>query len=955
MKQTSFPWQELSNCLQGDLHVDTLHRAIYATDASNYQIKPLAVVCPKNAADVKQTLAFASKYRIPVVGRGGGTSLVGQSIGEGIVLDFTRYMNRILAYDKDERWAWVEPGIVRDVLNDFLKKDGLHFAPDPATSSRATVGGMIANNSSGTRSIVYGKTIDHVMELEAMLADSEIIHCKDVRHQELESVLSGTSRESELYRALFSTIEANRTEIERRFPKVMRRVGGYNLDEFLETDWNLSKLLTGSEGTLAVILRAKIRLEPLPKAQSLCIVHFHDFYECIASVPEILSFQPASVELLDNLLISLSRENLETKRYSHFIQGSPGGVLVVEFFGESQADAAQKAKALQEHFLKRKISYAAPLFVDKKLIEDVFALRKKGLGLLLGVKGNRKPIAFIEDAAVPVQHLCEYIREVFDVCKKHNTPVVAYAHASVGLLHVKPLLDLRDAEDIHRMKLIAQETLQLVLKYRGSWSGEHGDGLARSPYNEAFFGKQLYEAFRFIKSAFDPHFILNPGKIVDAPPPDYHLRYGAAYRDQDFIHRYYYRDEGSFSEAIHLCNGVGECRKLSGGTMCPSFRVTKEEKDSTRGRANVLRLALSGQLDKQDFLSEAVGEALDLCLSCKACKSECPSNVDMAKLKSEILYYRRSRHGWTLMDRMIENQEKIASLCSGWMAPLVNAALKNRWVRIGLEKMIGVDRRRVLPLYNAHEVFQQASRPIEKEYSENTVVLFVDSYIKYHDPSIGLSAIKLLEFLGFEALICNHGCCQRPALSRGLLDTAAKKAERMWQSLEPYLQAGLPIVVCEPSCASALVDDTPDLLEDAKWRNYRSQIFLIEEFLAQQQAIGKITKTIPWPNKPILLHGHCHQKALFGTQALHTLIEHAGARSFREIESGCCGMAGSFGYERRHYDISEKLAHETLVKELSSADDDAIILANGFSCRHQIEHFARRKAHHWVEVLNFPS
>ncbi len=949
MKEINTSLKKLNSKLKGELHSDSLSQGIYATDASNYQIMPAAVALPKDEEDVRLLVNFALENQLPVLARGGGTSLVGQTVGEGLVIDFTKYMDQVLELNVEEQWAWVQPGIVRDVLNQQLTPHGLHFAPDPATSSRATVGGMIANNSSGTRSILYGKTIDHVLELRILLADGSLLHCKELSPETLEKTLESEGRISEIYRNLFRIVEENRSEIATRFPKVMRRVGGYNLDEFLDGRWNLSRIITGSESTLGIILSAKIRLVPNPKFQSLCIVHFHDFFDSIAHVAEMVRFNPASVELLDRMLIEKSRENMETRRYCGFIEGNPGGALVVEFFSEQQSDATNKAEELALHLKNKGIGYAWPVIADRAGMEAVFTVRKKGLGLLMGVKGKRKPIAFIEDAAVPLESLPAYIKEVFDCCHAHEVPVVAYAHASVGLLHVKPLLDLRDPADIERMKQISLETLELVKKYKGSWSGEHGDGLARSPYNLSFFGERLYKAFVEVKRIFDPSGIMNPGKIVDAPPVDQHLRYGPDYKDGEYKSMFSYRQEGGFADAVHLCNGVGECRKTSGGTMCPSYRATREEKDTTRARANLLRLAMSNQLDEKGLESPLLSDVMDLCLSCKACKSECPSNVDMSKLKSEVQYIQKKKHGLGIADRLILMQDNLGKWNSGRMAPLVNGFLRRKFIRFLLEKWAGIDKRRILPEYTKHPF---ESTPNSTSAGEKPqVVLFADTYMKYHDSAVGFSARTLLERCGFQVHVFSQGCCQRPAISHGLLDQARQRGESTFRALKIFLDQKIPVVVCEPSCATALRDDLPDLLEDPQYARYADQIFLLEDFILNQKKSNNSSIRI----KPghYLLHGHCHQKAVFTTKALHALFSDQDNVSLEELQTGCCGMAGSFGYEKEHYEISEQISNMALIPGIKERNPDSRIIATGFSCRHQIAHFADKTARHWVEYLEF--
>lgn len=942
-------WEQLRSELRGDLNWNDLYKGLYATDASNYQIFPLAVVAPFDKRDVQVVVDFAKKHKISILARGGGTSLVGQTVGKSIVVDFTKYMNRIISVDPEQKFAIVEPGVIRDEFNQALSSYKLHFAPDPATSSRAAIGGMIANNSSGTRSILYGKTIDHVLELEVLLEDGSIVQCKDCSGSEINEKLQLKNKEGDLYRGLFNIVALNREEIIHRFPKVMRRVGGYNLDEFLDENWNLSKIFVGSEGTLGIILSAKIRLVPNPSYQCICVVHFDSFYDSIAHIQEMVKFNPASVELLDELLIERSRQNIETKRYCNFIQGNPKAVQLVEFYGETPEEAKDKANNMSQHLRSMSIGVAHPIYTDKLDIESIFTLRKKGLGLLMGVKGNRKPIAFIEDAAVPLEHLADYIMEVFEVCKKNSTPVVAYAHASVGLLHVKPLLDLRDAEDIARMKKISEETLDLVLKYKGSWSGEHGDGLARGPFNEKFFGKQLYEAFIELKQIFDPSRLFNPGKIIDTPSQEKNLRYGVTYHDRPFESKFYYRDEGDFKSAVHLCNGVGECRKTSGGTMCPSYRATKDEKDSTRGRANILRLALSGQLDQKGMNSEALTEVMELCLSCKACKSECPSNVDMSKLKSEVLHIHKKNYGLNAIDLLIKYQILISEICSGQLAKVVNTMLKSKSFRKINELITGLDARRILPEYSSKFKVKNSTF---SNFNSKSVVLFVDTYIRYHEPNIGHMAHLLLESLGFEVILIQKGCCQRPAISRGLLDLAKQKGKKVLDSLYPYLIKGVPVVICEPSCASSLKDDLVDLMDELYWKELSENIFLIEDFIEKEIRTGKSKSFIKIKPGNYLFHGHCHQKSIFGTKAIHQIFNKCPDVKLRELNTGCCGMAGIFGYEKKNYDLSKKLAEVVLVPEINNSNESQIVIADGFSCRHQIEHFTNKKPVHWLETID---
>ncbi|MCO6476999.1 MAG: FAD-binding protein, partial [Phaeodactylibacter sp.] len=695
----------LKTNIRGNVLTDEASLGLYATDASVYQARPVAVVLPKDEADVLTAIKIAGEHQVSILPRGGGTSLAGQTVGHSMVLDFSKYMNNILEINEQERWARVQPGLVRDELDAALEPLGQHFAPDPATSSRANVGGMIGNNSSGTKSILYGKTVDHVLELKVALADGTILHLKNESPESWRQKEEQPGREGEIYRQFKEIILANEAEIQARFPKVMRRVQGYNLDEFAgKTDWNLSKLICGSEGTLATILEAKINLEPLPRFKAVCVVHFADLLEAIRAVTPMLPFGPAAIEILDRSIVELSRKNLTTQRHCHFIEGHPAAIQIVEFYGNTAEEALERPHRMIAQLKELGLGYAYPLYPQGPEYEDVWIIRKKGLGLMLGMKGDKKPLPFIEDAGIPTDVLPEYIRRVLAICEKHQTEAAMYAHASVGVIHVRPILDLRQSEDIERFKRIADETFELVKEYGGSWSGEHGDGLVRSFYLRRYFGDQVYEALRQVKQLFDPDNRMNPGKIIDAPPIDRNLRYGAAYRDDPVETVFQFREDGSFGNAVHMCTGVGECRKMLGGTMCPSFKATRDEEHSTRGRANALRLAMSGQLSAAGLADKRLLEALDLCLSCKACKSECPSNVDMAKLKSEVWQKKFDNFGIPWRDRLIRNSAKAAALFSGTLAPFINRVQKAHAFRSFLNKAIGIHQNRVLPEY-AREPF----------------------------------------------------------------------------------------------------------------------------------------------------------------------------------------------------------------------------------------------------------
>jgi FAD/FMN-containing dehydrogenase/Fe-S oxidoreductase len=942
---------ELKN-IKGDVLSDAYSLGMYSTDASFYQIKPLIVVLPLDEADVKTAVEVARTRKLKILPRGAGTSLAGQTVGEAIVIDFSKYMNKILEFNEKERWVKVQPGLVCDELNKEMAKYGLQFAPDPATSSRANVGGMVGNNSSGTKSILYGKTVDHILEANVLLADGTQLLLKELPEQEFNQKAQQQDREGEIYKGVKDIIEKNHEEIRQRFPKVMRRVGGYNLDEFVYTDrWNLAKLITGSEGTLAVSLDLKVNLEPLPKFKSVVVVHFADLQEAIRAVEPMLPYTPSAVEILDRTVLKLSAENLTTKHLCHFIEGDPAAILIVEFYGDTYDSVIQRPEEMIRTLKSKQLGYSYPLFPSGKEYDDVWALRKKGFGLMLGLKGDKKALSFIEDSAIPTAVLPEYIDQVLKICAKHNTEVAMYAHASVGVIHVQPLLDLRQEQDIKSLKNITDETFELVVKYGGSWSGEHGDGLVRSAYNERFFGPKLYQSFRDLKKLFDPQNIMNPGKIVDALTIEHNLRYGTGYRDQEVKTTFQYRAENSFREHVHMCTSVGECRKMLGGTMCPSFKVTRDEEHSTRGRANALRLAMSGQLDKQGLTSKRLHEVMDLCLSCKACKSECPSNVDMAKMKADVAQMYYDEHGTTLRDRLIRDSSKAASRLAGSWSGVINFIQHTTLFRYAMEKLAGFDRRRVLPEYASEPFYKWFKKNNSYKNAGRRVVLFADTYLNFHEPNIGVSALQLLNACGYEVILANVGCCQRPKISHGFLKEAKAEGTKTIAALQKYIEQGLTIVVCEPSCASALNDDLPDLIDDeAMGMKLKEKVMMIDKFLQHEISEGRLNTTLESTAGNILIHGHCHQKALYGTQAMKTPLGNDN-QTVAEIPSGCCGMAGSFGYEAEHYELSRKIGDSILFPAARSMKPGTTLVANGFSCRHQITHFTGIKPKHWVEVV----
>jgi FAD/FMN-containing dehydrogenase/Fe-S oxidoreductase len=888
-----------------------------------------------------------------ILPRGAGTSLAGQTVGKSLILDFSKYMNSILEVNAAEKWVRVQPGMARDDLNAILAPYELHFAPDPATSSRANVGGMVGNNSSGTKSILFGKTVDHVLEADIILADGTDLHLENCSPKTYDQKAGQNNREGTIYRSFKKLIDIHADEIKARFPKVMRRVGGYNLDEFVYTDqWNLSKLICGSEGTLATTLELKLNLVDLPKHKSVCVVHFAEVLEAISAVASMLPYNPSAVEILDKTVVDLSRSNLTTRHHCHFIEGDPAAILIVEFYGDTLAQVMERPRQMIAELKANDFGYAYPLFPEGEDYDDVWVIRKKGLGLMLGLKGNKKPLAFIEDAGIPSEHLPEYIDRVLKICKKHQTEAAMYAHASVGVIHVRPILDLRLAEDIERLKNISEDTFKLVMEYGGSWSGEHGDGLVRSAYNKRFFGNALYKVFIEVKKLFDPENSMNPGKIIEAQSIAHNLRYGTAYKDDKIKTEYQYKEEEDFASAVHMCSGVGECRKVLGGTMCPSFKATRDEEHSTRGRANALRMAMSNQFGTDGLSSQRLHEVMELCLSCKACKSECPSNVDMAKMKSDTLQMYYDTHGISLRDKLVRDSAKTSSKISGWKAGIVNSVQKSGLFKSILENRAQFDKRRTLPDFAKQPFYKWFEKNAKKtNIGSKKAVLFADTYLNYHEPHIGISAMELLNSCGYEVILANVGCCQRPKISHGFLRDAKRGGAKTIKGLKQYLDQGLKIVVCEPSCASALNDDLPDLIANQEVaEQLKNGVMMIDVFLASEYENGRLDVDFEPVSTRVAIHGHCHQKALYGTHSMKSLLKNH-KNVITEIPSGCCGMAGSFGYEKEHYDLSKKIGDEILfpaVEELKEGDD---LVACGFSCRHQIAHFTKAKPKHFVEVI----
>jgi len=946
---------ELNESIQGDVLFDEMSCHIYSTDASLYQIKPMGIVLPRSGDEIRRIVQIASKHQVPLLPRGGGTSLAGQTVLAGLVVDCSKYLTAILEVNSEERWVRVEPGIVLDNLNESLKTHNLHFAPDPATSSRANIGGMIGNNSAGVRSIRYGKTVDQILEISIVLPTGEALLLKNLNPEELEEKCSREDREGALYRDLRRIVDDNSEEITQRFPRVMRRVGGYNLDYLVgENGFNLAKLLVGSEGTLAFVTEAKLNLEPIPRYTAVSVIHFNDLIRAIDAVPVILGYNPSAVEILDHYGLELARSQPAVAPLcAQFIQGDPEAILWVEFSGESETEVNTQWSAMKGCLGDQQGFYTCYDATDAQAKQTVWDVRKHSLGILLGMKGDAKPLPFIEDACIPVEHLSEYVSRILDFCRQHDRPVALYAHASAGVIHIRPILNLKQQEDIDLLRKISAKSFEMVCEYGGSWSGEHGDGLVRSYKNREFFGEQLYQAFREVKQTFDPAGLMNPGKIIDGQDIAENLRIHPDYRTRVPKSHFHFRQEQGLGRAIELCTGVGHCRKTVSGTMCPSYIATRDEEHSTRGRANALRLAIAGELGPDGLTSRRLYEVLDLCLECKACKSECPSGVDMARLKTEFLAHYYQRHGLPLGKRFISKIRETAqwaSLSPG-IANWIMGQSISRWL---LEKLTGIDQRRTLPPI-AHQTFTSLYQQNLKNGTnpdQQQVALFVDTFTNFYEPNIGIAAVRLLEGLNYRVLLADVGCCGRPLVSAGQLSIVKMKAQKLIQRLQKYTDQQIPIIVLEPSCWATIRDDYPDLLDqESACRTVVEQIVSLEEFLAREDVRPRLIEKAGDGPAEILFHGHCQQKALQGIELSMAALKSLKGTRLQAIDSGCCGMAGSFGYEKKHYQISERIGADRLFPALRKASAQTQVVASGFSCRSQIQHFTGRRAKHLAEVL----
>jgi FAD/FMN-containing dehydrogenase/Fe-S oxidoreductase len=937
----------LRKVMRGEVLFDGFSRGRYSTDASIYQIEPIGVALPRGVEDVEAAIALAREEGFPVIARGGGCSQNGQTLGEAVVMDTSRHMNRVLEFDPVAGTAVVEPGIVLDELNRQLKSSGWYFPVDVSTSANATIGGMTGNNSAGTRSIKYGIMVHNVLEVEAVLADGSRIAFGEVP----ADLGSSPRRLAELARSMRALYANNAEEIALRVPKLLRKVGGYNIDTLGEPRQNLAKLMVGSEGTLGFFTRIKLKLQRILKHKVGAICHFERFHDSMEMSRFIVELGPTAVELVDRKMLDLARDlPVFRATLDRYVRGKPDAILLVEFAGDELAPLMDSVGRLEELMADHGYPDSVVRTIDAKPQADMTAVRKAGLNIMMSMKGDGKPISFIEDCAVPLQDLAEFTDRLTRLFQKHGTEGTWYAHASVGCLHVRPILNMKDESGAKKMRAIAEEAFAIVKEYKGSHSGEHGDGLSRSEFHEMMFGERIVHAFEAVKDAFDPKRLLNPGKIVRAPKMDDRalFRYKPGYSGLPIQTALNWSEWGGFLNAAEMCNNNGHCRKFD-AVMCPSFQATGDEKDTTRGRANSLRLALSGQLGPDALVSEGMKETMELCVGCKACRRECPTGVDMARMKTEFLYQWHARHGISARTRLTAYLPRYAATASR-LAPLFNLPNSVPALRALAEKFTGMSAKRKLPAFRK-DIYR--TPPTKKAGKE--VLLFVDTFSRYFEPENARAARAVLEAGGYTVLEDTSSrplCCGRTFLSAGLVDQAREELSRLVSALGPFAERGVPIVGIEPSCILTLRDELGVVLKGGAVDAVAKQSVLFEELLASESRRG--TLKLPFREtrtQQAYLHGHCHQKALGTMPDVVTALQLVPGLSVNAIESSCCGMAGSFGYEAKHYDVSMRMAERSLLPAVRSAPPDALIVADGTSCRHQIEDGAKRGAVHVARVL----
>lgn len=953
----------LKQQLSGELYDSTLVKSLYATDASVYRELPYAVALPKTTADIKCLIEFAQSNALSIIPRAAGTSLAGQCVGDGIVVDVSKYMNAILEINTQEQWVRVQPGVVCDHLNTFLKPYGFFFGPNTSTANRCTMGGMVGNNSCGSTSIEYGSTRDHTLAIKAILSDGSAVEFTTLTRDEFNSKTKGTSLESNLYKQIYAEL-ANpiiREQIIEGYPKasISRRNTGYAVDTLMHSNvfedtqemFNFSKLLCGSEGTLAFTTELKLQIVPLPKPFQIVLnAHFNSITESLQATLVAMKLAPSACELMDKTILDCTKDNITQQKNRFFVEGDPEAILMVEFRGATIEEARQQAKMLETQLKASQLGYAYTL-VEGDDCNKVWDLRKAGLGLLANIPGAAKAVACIEDTAVDLADLPLYIEAFTSLMKSYHQKAVYYAHAGAGELHLRPILNLKSSSDVTLFRSISEASAKLVKSYQGALSGEHGDGRVRSEFIPLVLGEDNYQLLKRIKSTWDSSSLFNPGKIVDAVPMDKALRYEADQPISKLETLYNFESTGGILNTVEKCNGSGDCRKLSfaGGTMCPSYRATLDEIDSTRGRANVLREFLTQNTKENPFDHLEIKEAMDLCVSCKACKSECPSNVDMASLKAEFLYQYQKTNPISLRSKLIAHNARINAVTHKF-AGIYNFIGTRSWFK----SLIGVHSKRLLPNLKSKTLRQWFSSIQQKSHSKS-IYLFCDEYTNHFDVELGKKTILLLNKLGYKVFMPAHSESARAYISKGFLEEAKTIATNNVSIFSALISNDKPLIGIEPSAILGFRDEYPNLV-DANLRstaeNLAENVFTIEEFLAKELNAHKIDiSKFTTKSETVYYHGHCHQKALSSNTYAETILKMPPNFKVETIDSGCCGMAGSFGYEKEHFDLSQQIGEDRLFPFLRELKKEVIVSASGTSCRHQIRDGVNKTALHPIEIL----
>ncbi len=955
----------LKEQLKGELFFDETYRIIYSTDASAYKEKPVAVAFPKDSEDIKKLITFAKENNTSLIPRGAGTSLAGQVTGKGIVVDVSKYMNKILNLDVEKKLVTVQPGVILTDLNLFLEPHGIFFGPETSTANRCTMGGMAGNNACGLHSIIYGSTRDYTHSIKTILSDTSEVTFGEISKEEFREKLKLQNLEGKIYNQINDILsdKAVQEEIENEYPdkEIPRRNTGYALDLLLNTEifseknkkFNFCKLLTGSEGTLAFTTEITLKLIDLPPKNVAVIgAHFEKINDAFYANLIALKYKPGAVELMDNTILELAAKNKALDENRFFLKGNPASILIIEFARESKEEINKIAENMEKEMRKAGYGYHFPVIWDDD-INKVWDLRKAGLGVLANMKGDAKSVSLTEDTAVRVNKLPEYIEEFQKILSSHNLECVYHAHIGSGELHLRPVLNLKDKKDVELFRTVARETAKLVKKYKGSLSGEHGDGRLRGEFIPLMYGEKIYNLFKYVKKTWDEHNIFNPGKITDTPPMNEFLRYEPGQETKTFDTIFDFTDTEGYLRAAEKCNGAGDCvRTLAvGGTMCPSYKASGNEDQSTRARANMLREIITNDTDP--FNNKDLYNILDLCLSCKACKTECQANVDVAKLKAEFLQKYYDKNGIPLRSRLVANITNINKILS--IAPSIsNVFLKSKIFSVPVMKLIGFSTKRKMPELSKKTLKKQYKNP--RNGKGKKIYLFADEFTNYNDAEIGIIAIKLFENLGYQVVIPNISESGRTYISKGLIRKAKQIAEKNIRILKDIITEETPLIGIEPSTILSFRDEYPDFFKDKKMKETAEKIAInaltAEEFLAKEMKNGKITKEEFSKNtKHIKLHGHCQQKAIASTDPTKYILSFPENYTVEEIPSGCCGMAGSFGYEKEHYELSMKIGETVLFPAIRKTPEDITIAAPGTSCRHQIKDGTNRDALHPIEVL----